>query len=333
MEIFELTIQGDFTKKIFVAALVFMMFAPTVHARIQIDESGVQEARKIKKKRYFWKKELADMAIVGKVKHIPENDNVIVPYFRVTFVTGGKYMNSVGGVTTSKTKVISSLNGVNEATMQEVTNAMYEHLLSQLEEAGYNVLDISALDSSDKFQSLDRNDYPNIKKSLSQFTPKGLPYPGTIAVKAYMAAQDVDAIMLKADYTVNFVVLNENQKKISILRDKSDVEVGQGINVFGELAAISDKGAVSFVIQQPIGSDKPFGEVENATTAMNKVSDGVATVASLLNGRLGDRRSTNTVEVNANNAEYKVAAEDALTQANQALVGFFVDSTNSSEEE
>lgn len=137
-----------------------------------------------------------------------------------------------------------------------------------------------------------------------------------------MLARDVDAVMLKADYTVNFVTMARNEKKFNILKDKSDVTVGQGINVFGEIAAITEKGPVIFQIQQPIGSDIPLGSVADATTAMDKVSDGVALVGSVLGGNIGNRTSTTSVEVEADPDSYRNAAEDALGKSNGTLVSF-----------
>lgn len=295
----------------------------TAVARTQIIEDEVQEAQKIKTKRYFWTKTLDDLKIVGKVTHIPENNKLIVPYFRVTFATGGKYLNSVGGVTSSKTKVQSRLNGIDEQTMQDITNKMYADLLAQLAAQGYEVLDTATLDDNPDYQKLqDKASYPVIKKNKAMFTADNRFFPGTVAVKAFMLARDVDAIMLKADYTVNFVTVARNEKKFNILKDKSDVSVGQGINVFGEISAITEKGPVTFMIQQPIASDLPIGEVVDATTAMNKVSDGVALVGSVLGGRVGDRQSTSTVEVNATPAQYSAAVKDALGKSNGTLVSF-----------
>lgn len=303
---------------------IFALLMPVVSfARTEINESEVQQAQKIKKKRYFFTKQLDDLKTVGKVKHIPENNKVIVPYFRVTFATGGKYLNSVGGITTSKTKVYSSLNGVAPEIMQEITNAMYDDLLKQLGDAGYEIQDLSVLQENDKYQKLqEKSKYPNIKKNHAQFTPDNRYFPGKVAVKAFMLANEVDALFLKADYTVNFIVLNRNEKKINILKDKSNVKVGQGINVFGEISVITKKGPVAFLIQQPINSNKPIGEVVDATTGMNKVSDGVALVGSLLGGKVGNRQSTSTVEVNAQPDSYKAAALDALNKSNTTLVSY-----------
>ncbi|MCA9401350.1 MAG: hypothetical protein KC713_06960 [Candidatus Omnitrophica bacterium] len=311
-------------KKNIIILLSFLLISTPVMARTLIEEENVQQAQKIKHKRYFWTKQLDDLNIVGKVKHIPENINkVIVPYFRVTFALGGKYLNSVGGVTTSKTKVYSQLNGIDESLLQEITDQMYEDLLLQLKNNGYEVMDLSILEQNETYQKLqESSNYPILKKTSAMFTPQNRYYPATIAVKAYMLANEVDALMLKADYTVNFISMARNEKKFNLLKDKSDVTVGQGINVFGEISVLTEKGLVTFQIQQPITSDKPFGEVVDATTAMNKVTDGVAFVGSILNGKLGDRHSTSTVEVNADSALYKEAVTDALTKSNGTLASY-----------
>ncbi|MCA9399618.1 MAG: hypothetical protein KC618_07705 [Candidatus Omnitrophica bacterium] len=310
-------------KKVVIMVLAAMLAASTGFAKTEIIDTEVQQAQKVKKKRYFWTKQLDDLKIVGKVKHIPENNKVIVPYFRVTFATGGKYLNAVGGITTSKTKIYSKLNGVEESIMQDVTNAMYEDLIQQLKDAGYEVLDVSMLDDNATYQKLaESSKFPVVKKNFAQFTPNNRYFPGTVSVKAFMLARDVDALMLKADYTVNFITMARNEQKFNLLKDKSDVAVGQGINVFGELAVITEKGPVAFMIQQPINSAFPIGEVVDATTGMNKVSDGVALVGSLLGGNVGNRQSTSTVEVNAEPEAYKKATADALSKSNGTLVSF-----------
>lgn len=310
-------------KRILTILLALTLGASSAMARTDILEDEVQQAQKIKTKRYFWTKTLDDLKVVGKVKHIPDNNKVIVPYFRVTFATGGQYLNSVGGVTTSKTKVKSRLSGVAPETMQTITDEMYADLLRQLRDAGYEVLDVTTLDGNTDYQALqEKSNFPVIKKNHAQFTPSNRYFPGTVAVKAFMLARDVDAIMLKADYTVNFVTMARNEKKFNILKDKSDVSVGQGINVFGEISAITEKGPVTFQIQQPIGSELAVGSVADATTAMDKVSDGVALVGSVLGGKIGNRSSTTSVEVEADPQAYRTAAEDALTKSNGTLVSY-----------
>lgn len=303
-------------------AMIVLLIASPVFARMEVKDDTVQDAQKIKRKKFLFSKVIDDMNTVGNPKHIPDNNKVILPYFRVTYALGGKYLNNVGGVTTSKTKVMSKLTGVDEATMQQITDQIYADLLNQLKAVGFEVIDVATLESNEKFQKIKRA-YPVVKKDTAMFTPAGMPYPGTIDVKAYTLAQDVDALMLKADYTVNFVVLNRNEKKVSILKDKSDVAVSQGINVFGEISVITPKGFIIFQIQQPILSKKIFGDVENATTKMDKVGDGITMVAGILGGgKLGNRVSTNRVEVETTPEEYKVAAEDALVLANQTLAEY-----------
>lgn len=319
-------------KRTVILGLVVILCSTPAFARIKINEDGISEGNKKKHKRWFFTQTLDDLAVEGKIKHIPQNNKVIVPYFRVTFATGGNFLNKEGGVTTSKTRVYSKLNGVSEDAMQEITNQMYADLLAQLKEAGYEVMDLSELEGNANYQKLQESSkFPIIKKTHAQFTPDKRYFPGTIPVKAYMLAREVDALMLQADYTVNFVVLKANEKKFNILNDKSDVEVSQGINVFGHLAVITESGPVTFRIQQPINSNIVFGQIEDATTAMNKVSDGVALASSLLSGKFGDRQSTNTVEVTSTNEEYKSAATDALSKSNATLASFMAASINGEE--
>lgn len=319
-------------KKTVYMLLILLFTASTGFAQISINEDNVQEGRKVTKKRYFFTKELSDLAIEGKIKNIPQNNKVIVPYFRVTFATGGSYLNSVGGVTTAKTKIYSSLNGVDSQAMQEITDAMYVDFLTQLTEEGYEVLDLSTLEENETYKKLQESSkYPDINKTNAQFTPNSRYFPTTVPIKAYMLARDVDALMLSADFTVNFIVLNRNEKKFNLTKSKAEVEVGQGINVFGEVSVIAEAGAVKFIIQQPISSDKPIGEVVDATTGMNKVSDGVALVGSLLGGKLGNRQSTKTVEVNTTPEAYKLAVADALNKSNVTLASYMAASINGEE--
>jgi hypothetical protein len=306
--------------KILVLTLLVAFTSTLSFARTKIDETKVQESQKIRKKSYNFTKQIDDLKTVGKFKRIAKK-KIIIPYFRVTFATGGEYLNSVGGVTTAKTKVYSSLSSIEAQTMQEITNTIYTDLLTHLSEAGYEVEDISILEENDQYQKLqEKNKYPIIKKKHSQFTPNNSYYPGKSSVKAYMLASEIDALFLRADYTVNFVVLNRNKQKFSILKGKDQVKATQGINVFGELSITTKKGAVSFISQQPISSDKSFGELVKATTKMNKVSDSDALLASLRNGRAGDRQSTTTVEVNADPQLYKEAVNDDLNKASTTLV-------------
>ncbi len=115
-----------------------LLIIPTVSLAktVDIDENKVQKAQKVKKGRFF-KKEGADIGVTGKEKHIAGRKKVVVPYFRVTFATGGKYINQVGGITTATAKVISKLDGVKQDDFQTITDQLYQEFLSSLKSAGY----------------------------------------------------------------------------------------------------------------------------------------------------------------------------------------------------
>lgn len=287
-----------------------------------MDSSGVQEAQARKKGRGLFQSTIADIEASGSRKVMDGQKTVVAPFFRVTFATDGKYRNSVGGITTATSKVYSKLNGVEEQTFQDITDNMYKNWIEELKAAGFEVLDNSVLETSANFKKVD-DVYPEVKKDHAMFTPTGLSFTDGFSDKSTLIANEVGVPVLKADLTVNFVIINRNEKKFSLTTSKAQVWVSQGINVLGEVTASNAKGQRKYTIGQPVTSDKAFGELVDATTGANKASDTVVAVAGALTDGLGSKRqSTMTVEVNAKGDEYQVAVEDAITQANQKVAQF-----------
>lgn len=301
-----------------------VLFSAAAHASVfssvDMDSTGVQEAQK-KKSGFIIKRAIDDIKVDGKEKSLKGKTKIIIPFFRLNFVTDDKYRNSVGGATsTSTSKVKSSLEGVEPEVMQRVTDEMYADLIAQLQRAGYEVVSNDLLNGSEKYQKLD-DEYPEVKKDVVKVTPSGLTFPGRFRDPAPDISEDLDALVLKADFDVDFLVINRNESRFNLLKDKSHVDVTQGVNAVGVITVYAEDKMTTITVQQPVTSQRPFGVLSDETSALSKVNDVAVFASGWVTGQgLGSKRQTSRdFDVIADNNQYRLAVGDVFVQINRKV--------------
>lgn len=313
-------------KKFFsLVSMTVFLISGSAFAGVGVESSSVQEAQTRKREVLpFIKKTLEDIDINGKKKSLRGKTRISVPFFRIGFVTKDKYRNAVntgmGGRSTARVK--SELSGVDPSVYQTITNEMYADFLKQLEAAGYELVSLEEVKKVGKFASMESK-YPDIDDDAAKVTALQMPFPGRFKNPSAAISEAVNAVVLQVDLTVDYLVINPNQKRFNILKDVSHVDVSQGINVLGSITAYSGSDMTIMLIQQPITSDRPFGTVMDKTSALTKAGD-VAVLASgwLSTSGLGSKRqSSKTLAIAADTQQYQLAVGDAMSQANQNIAG------------
>ncbi|MCB9799286.1 MAG: hypothetical protein H6757_00825 [Candidatus Omnitrophica bacterium] len=293
----------------------------SIFSSVDVDSSGVQEAQK-KKDGFIIKRAVDEIKIDGKEKSLRGQTRIAVPFFRLNFVTGDKYRNAVGGryTSTSTSKVKSSLSGVEPEVFQQVTDEMYTDLISQLKEKGYAVVTNEELSASEKYSDLDK-EYPQIKKSVAKVTPTGLSFPGKFKDPSPDISETVDAVVLELDMDIDFLVINRNEARFSLTKDKSHVDVTQGINIMGTATLFSGEKTTTINFQQPVTAQRAFGRVNDETSALSKANDALVFASGWLSPQgLGSKRQTSRkLDVDADPLQYRLAVGDAMVQINRKL--------------
>jgi len=258
---------------------------------------------------------------------------------------GGLMGSGFGGKSTAR----SLLVGIDDATMQQITDQLYEDFVKGLESRGYTIADRSVLLEHDSFKKTKKLETPYEdnsdglfgKGSISKyFSPAKLgaisPFMGDIsgitggfgfsnpAVGAAEFANKTGKKVVHAVYVVDFA---NTEKYGSWATSTSNINVGQGLSVIPEMSKVSIIGGHSgtfsssngsIVLGQPTTSDKPFADVVDATSDAAMATEVAANVIGFLGG-VGTNKSR-SFEFKARPDDFKAATLDAVGQANKALL-------------
>lgn len=306
------------------AGLMVFLISGNAHAGVGVETDTVQEAQ-VRKKEYFpfIKKTLEDLDINGKKKSLRGKTRISVPFFRLNFVREDKYRNAVttgmGHSTTARVK--SELTGVDPAVFQTATNEVYADFLKQLEAAGYELVSLEEVKKVEKFAGMESK-YPDIEDDAAKVTALQLPFPGRFKNPSPAISEAVNAVVLQVDLTVDYLIINANQKRFNVLKDASHVDVSQGISIMGTITAFSENDMTTMLIQQPVTSERPFGTVYDETSALSKAGDVMVAASGWLGNGIGTRRqSSKTLAIAADTQGYQLAVADAMAQLNQNIAG------------
>lgn len=282
-------------------------------------------------------------------------EKVTIGTFTVGFATyktssakagGGLMGNGFGGKSTAK----STLSGVDDATMQYITDQAYKKLISQLKSKGYTVVNRNELLANKSFS--DSKTYPNPYEDSSgglfgassktkYFAPSSFKnlrvfmndIPGVTggfafsnpAIGATEYAKETGVKVLNVAYVIDFANADTYG---GWARSSSAVKVGQGITVVPEVSHIGltggDGGTFSTVngsvtLGQPISSEKEFATVVNSNSDAFKAAEVAINVVGVLGG-IGSN-SSREYEFKARAKDYKTGALNAINEANATLVG------------
>lgn len=281
--------------------------------------------------------------------------DVVIGAFTVGFLTqktdsvkagGGLTGNGFGGKSTAH----STLEGIDNALLQSITDAAYKQFVADLKAQGFNVVDRKTL--------LDNPDFAGTKDYDSPYedTTGGIFSKGTITKyfapssyngKMKIFAGDIPNFsggfafgnpmtaaatiadkggprILHAAYMIDFA---NSEGYGSWASMSSSIKVGQGLTVVpegtkigivgGQAGTFSSKiGAVS--LGQPVTSDRAFADVTDATSTASRTVETMTNVIGVFGG-IGTN-ATRSYTFAAKPAAYKTAALDAWGDANKALM-------------
>lgn len=177
-----------------------------------------------------------------KLKFLNRTNRVIVASFRVGFVVRDSVTASVaagyqfGGTHTSGARSTTAveLAGVDEATLQNITEQLYADFIADLKAAGREVVTLDEARTSEGFARLDTSPTPYTKESkflqdriISVYTPEGVPLwwehgnqigdKGPFATGNWKAAGamsvDLDAIVVAPTFLISFAELESSGNK------------------------------------------------------------------------------------------------------------------------
>jgi hypothetical protein len=257
---------------------------------------------------------------------------------------GGLMGSGFGGRSTAK----STLNGIDDATMQYITDQAYKQFVADLKARGFTVVDRSGLLANKSFAESKTYTNPHEETSgifgtnsqTKYFAPSSFDamriFMGDIqgvtggfgfsnpAIGAMEYAKESGVKVLNVTYVIDFANADSYG---SWATRSSSVKVGQGITVVPEFSRVGltggDAGSFSSAngnirLGQPISSVREFATVESANSDAYKAAEVAVNVIGVLGG-VGSN-STREFEFSARPKDYKEGAMDAIEQANVKFI-------------
>ncbi len=286
---------------------------------------------------------------------LPAYKRVAVAGFRVAFVTKDSATAQVRassflGRDTSGARmtVNATLEGIDAATLQAVTDKAYANFLAQLQLAGREIVPQDEL--KEFFSGLQATPSPVDKpftkevnaQTVQLYAPTGMPLwfihiesgwsdRGGFELGNWRRlgeyAKTANAIVVTPLIVVNFVSMRSsgNQSGLVARTAEADAIPGMTINTFMSLYnSPVDEGAVQMT--KGVQSELGFGTMKEVASEDNKAVKGIfdllGKAAGLANAGGANRATSNRV-MQANNTDYRVASLDALNRATGAFAKLF----------
>ncbi len=259
---------------------------------------------------------------------------------------GGLMGNGFGG----KSSAYSKLSGVDNDTLQNVTEAAYQDFTAKLKKAGYEVVDPQEFLAHSSVKGSKALDNPLItssggfvtaKQETRYFTPavfgKNRSFMGSIPgemgglgfgnpmMAAVKFAEDNKYPVVYVNYKLDFANSDGHGGWGSM---SSSVQVGQGMTMENEVTKLGIIGGQmgtfstavgSMKLGQPVSSEKSFAEVVDITTGTDKGLQIATNVVGLIGG-VGSNSKRN-YEFKTTPAAFKAAAMDVVSNTNDVFVG------------
>lgn len=286
---------------------------------------------------------------------LPAYKRVAVAGFRVAFVTKDSATAQVRassflGRDTSGARmtVNATLEGIDAATLQAVTDKAYANFLEQLKLAGREVVPqdelkefLSGIQATPS--SVDKPFTKEVNAQTVQlFAPTGMPLwfihiesgwgdRGGFELGNWRRlgeyAKTSNAIVVTPLIVVNFVSMRSsgNQSGLVASTAEADAIPGMVVRTFMSLYnSPVDEGAVQMT--KGVQSELGFGTMKEVASEDNKAVKGIfdllGKAAGLANAGGANRATSNRV-MQANNTDYRVASLDALNRATGAFAKLF----------
>lgn len=272
------------------------------------------------------------------------NNKVIVSGFRVIFVNYSEASARVRGSYLpgrdsgeARSKTIVNLVGVDDATLQKITDAAFEKFVAQLKAAGREVLthkDIPDLHAG--YKGVAPGTVVEFQNSKGKaFAPTGMPvwfapfdfwtisrFDQTNSVADATASQKHGAITLSPQIVVDFAQMQStgNQSGLMARSASTGAELSMGVRMLSGMATRAeevrgygvhkgDSGAIT--LKKRIDTDIAFA-------ALQKVEEKKGGIMSFL-GAVGSNTSKSTLDATTSNEDYSKAASVLLTNVTGSL--------------
>lgn len=259
---------------------------------------------------------------------------------------GGLMGNGFGGKSTAK----STLVGVDDATMQKITDAVYKQFVADLQASGYTVVDRASLVADAGYAKLASapNPYESSDGGLFGANSKTkffapTEFGGTIRPLAgeVPGIGSVFGIATNATTVANYAKASGN-KVLSVVyvidfansegyggtfRSTSSVEVGQGLTVVPQYSKINiiggDAGTFatnngSMTLGQPVMSTREFAAVSDSTSGASRGMEMAANIVGVLGGVGTNAKRDYTFTARPD--DYSTGTIEALGNANKVFV-------------
>lgn len=292
---------------------------------------------------------------------LPKSKRVAVAGFRVVFINYNSISAQVRasylpGRDTSgaKASMNVTLEGVDEATMQAVTDKAYAAFLAQLAAAGREVVpasELAAFHSEIEATPAPYRAEVNAQKGVA-FSPAGVPLFWTYAdagwtdknafnQKTYRMlaplSEKLQAIVIAPMIVVDFANMSSSGNRSGLMA--RDAEVGAALNMAVKTfstpmiraeesrSGMTSKGEeANASLQQGIHSELAFGTMEKVAEEDNKGTKGLVDLVGGFMGMAnagGAVRSKSTNTAKTDNAAYSAAALDALNRSTATFAAWF----------
>ena len=308
-------------RKVLLVMVAFGLCGCVTNAAVKQDSVGVQAPQAATKSGMFgFSQEVAPIEVSGSTSKLQGVTDIIVPFYRITYLQESDYKNNVSSGMSATANVNATLEGVDSSIYASVTDAAHQDLMQKLKTAGYSVQGHSALPTIQSYTK--QSSYPQKSEGAMSYVASGTTFVETSAfstplLKVEMAEK---VNVMAVDLLANFVINNRNTKKFSLTEAKETVYTSQGANIAGNMSLRVPGTTVALNIKQPVHSKKTFGTLVDSTTGGDKAGDAAKMVASAIFGGGLARHSTSSKVVKADTAAYKAALLDALYKTNTKLV-------------
>lgn len=288
----------------------------------------------------FFGSEKAAIDVTDSSSFKGKND-VIIGAFRVGYITYNKVGHKTGGGmlggSGGSAKAKSTLLGINEATMQKITDAAYADFVSTLKANGYNVLDRSKLTELSEYKKMSTAASPYKtdigSADVTYLAPAGLPIRSNgMSFSTFKApdtslpyaAQKAGAAVLDVDYVVNFVQGDGAGYSVATVEvgQGISVDVGSGATFYGGKPTMTGMDVGSIKLGQAAYSTEEFATVADTSSDVGQALGVAANVFSYALG--GGGSVVKSYEFTADPAKYSAIATKVLADANKRIVGGMV---------
>ena len=236
---------------------------------------------------------------------------VAIASFKIGFVHGKIESRKAGRGYGGNSSAGIKLKGVEQGTMQAITDAAYADFVTRMRQAGYTVVDRATLKAQADFAKAKPETSPQIKEA------------------SFFGDQTEITTLAPSSHGDFYWFSGESigdSGSGGTFNATSSVKVGQaltlspggGVSLFGGDGMIAANHFSSIKLGQPIYAEETFGEmVKTSTDAAVGVETGLNFVRTLAGMGTSQRRD---FEVQADAARYDALSRDLLAKANGKLV-------------